>query len=157
MYAIADINKVQFRLQPNDKVRIPLQKGAPGDVVTFSNILLAGNDDQAKVGSPYIKGTIEGTILAHGRDNKVIVFKKKRRKGYRKLNGHKQDFTLIQVTKMDIDGFEAFVGEAEDYTPAPEEIAADNDMDEKIFDDGGDDEIEETAEIENDDDPDEED
>ncbi len=108
MYAIVEITGVQTRISPDERLRVPLLEGNPGDKVSFTDILLAGNENGDKVGTPYVNGTVEATILGHGKDTKVIVFKKKRRKGYRRLKGHRQNFTAIQITGMAIDGFETF-------------------------------------------------
>ena len=120
MFAVVEITGVQFEVHPNEKIRVPLLEGNPGDKVTFDKVLIAGSDDKTSTGTPYIGGTVEGTILEHGRDKKVLVFKKKRRKGYRKLNGHKQDFTSIEITKMEIDGFDSFVSKTTPVIAKPE-------------------------------------
>lgn len=109
MFAVVEITGVQFKVHPDEKIQVPLLSGKPGDKVTFDKVMIAGNDDSTNVGAPYINGSVEGTILEHGKDKKVLVFHKKRRKGYRKLNGHRQKYTNIAITKMDIDGFDSFV------------------------------------------------
>ena len=113
MFAVVEITGVQFKVHPNEKIQVPLLSGNPGDKVTFDKVMIAGNDDTNKLGTPYISGSVEGTILEHSKDKKILVFHKKRRKGYRKLNGHRQKFTSIEITKMDIDGFDSFVTKSE--------------------------------------------
>jgi len=103
MYAVVEIAGLQFEVQPKDIVTVPLLKGEPGDTVSFSNILLFNDNSDVKVGQPYLNGSVEAKILAHGKGQKLIVFKKKRRKGYRKLNGHRQKFTKIEINNINID------------------------------------------------------
>jgi large subunit ribosomal protein L21 len=73
-----------------------------GDAVEFSNILLASDNGNVSVGTPYIKGSVKATVVAHGKGDKVLVFHKKRRKGYQKLNGHRQKFTSITINDINI-------------------------------------------------------
>ena len=103
MFAIVEIAAQQFRVQPSDVVTVPKLAGNIGDEITFSSILLASEDSGAvKIGTPSINGSVKATILAHGKGEKIIVFKKKRRKGYRKKNGHRQDFTQIQINAISL-------------------------------------------------------
>lgn len=113
MFAVVEIASTQFEVGPNKVIKVPLLNGNPGDTVSFSNVLIAGSDGkETSVGTPYLEGSVEGTILGHGKDKKVIVFKKKRRKGYRRFNGHRQQFTKIEITGMNISGFDSFKGKA---------------------------------------------
>lgn len=98
MYAVVEIAGMQFQVQPNEVVKVPLLDGQAGDSVTFNNVLLTSDGTNVNVGNPYVNGTVSAKILAHGKDSKVLVFKKIRRKGYRKLNGHRQHFTKIEIT-----------------------------------------------------------
>ncbi len=100
MFAIVEISAQQYEVRPDDVLTVPLLSGNSGDSVSFSNILLVNNDGQTSVGTPYISGSVTATILEHGRDEKVLVFKKKRRKGYQKLNGHRQKYTQIKITSI---------------------------------------------------------
>jgi large subunit ribosomal protein L21 len=100
MFAVVEIAGIQFRVEKKEKVRVPLLKGNPGDKVEFTNILLGGKEGQEKVGTPYIEGMVGAKIIEHGKDKKILVFHKKRRKGYRKLNGHRQNFSLIEITDI---------------------------------------------------------
>lgn len=129
MYAIVEITGVQTRISPDERLRVPYFKAAPGEVVAYDKILLAGYGDNVKLGTPYIGGKVEVTVLAHDRDDKVYVFKKKRRKGYRRFKGHKQNYTLIQVTGMEIDGFESFKHTGPIDMPASFDFDADSDED----------------------------
>jgi len=100
MFAVVEIGGMQFEVKPNEILRVPLLKGNPGEAVEFTNILLGDDNKGVKVGEPFIAGTIKAKILEHGKDEKVLVFHKKRRKGYRKLNGHRQHFTKIEITDI---------------------------------------------------------
>jgi len=97
MFAVVEIAGQQFEVRPQEVVNVPLLKGNPGEDVEFTNVLIAGTDDSPKIGTPYIDGSVKATIIEHGKDAKILVFHKKRRKGYRKLNGHRQHFTKIQI------------------------------------------------------------
>ena len=101
MYAIVEIGGKQFKIKENDKLYVPLLDKEEGAAVTFDKVLLLSNDDSISVGSPFISNaSIEAKVLTHIKDDKVIVFKKKRRKGYRVFNGHRQRYTQIQVSKI---------------------------------------------------------
>lgn len=100
MFAIVEISAQQFRVQPSEVIDVPKLPGNVGDEVTFSNILVAGDATSIKVGTPSIGGNVTAKILEHGKGEKIIVFKKKRRKGYRKKNGHRQHFTTIEITNI---------------------------------------------------------
>ncbi len=102
MLALVDIAGVQFEVEPADVVKVPRLQGEIGDSVSFSDILLFKDDSRTEIGSPKIDGTVSAKILEHGKGEKVIVFKKKRRKGYRKLNGHRQQYTKIEITDINI-------------------------------------------------------
>ena len=101
MYAIVEISGKQYKAEPNRKLYIPKQKADVGDAVTFDRVLLvsgAASGDAIRVGQPAVDGaSISATVLAHVKADKVIVFKKKRRKGYRVKNGHRQQYTQISI------------------------------------------------------------
>jgi large subunit ribosomal protein L21 len=101
MFAVVDIAGKQFRVVPNDKILIPSLGGKVGSSVKFDRVLLLGEDKQISVGNPIVAGArVEATILEHVKDGKVVVFKKKKRKGYRVKRGHRQGYTQIQITKL---------------------------------------------------------
>jgi len=102
MFAVVDIVGSQIEVNKDAVLDVPHLTGEPGDSIEFSNILLYSSDDNTQVGDPYIEGTVTAKILEHFRGDKVIVFHKKRRKGYRKLNGHRQDYTKIEITDINI-------------------------------------------------------
>ena len=102
MYAVVEIAGQQFAVKPNQKLTVPSLDSNVGDTVEFSNILLASNDGKVSVGAPYVKGSVKATVNEHGRGKKVLVFHKKRRKGYQKLNGHRQGYTSITINEIKI-------------------------------------------------------
>jgi large subunit ribosomal protein L21 len=103
MYAIVSISGQQFKVEKDQQILVHRQKGDVGNNLEFSDILLADNDGKIKVGADALKGAkISAKILGHVRGDKVIIFKKKRRKGYQKSNGHRQDFTRIQIESIKI-------------------------------------------------------
>lgn len=103
MYALVEIAGTQVEVHQNDIIRVPFLDKNIGETVTFDKLLLgSANGDDLNIGKPYISGTVSAKVLAHGRFDKVIVFKKIRRKGYRKLNGHKQDYSKIEITGINL-------------------------------------------------------
>lgn len=101
MYAIVNISGKQFRVESGDELQIPHQDVEPGKKVIYKHVLLLNNGKEIKVGRPTVSGSIvEATVVEHGRGKKVTVFKKKRRKGYRVKNTHRQEFTKIHVDSV---------------------------------------------------------
>lgn len=101
MYAVVDIAGKQFKVTKDDKILVPTLEGNVGSTVNFDRVLLLGEDKQISIGNPLVAGaTVEATVLAHAKGEKVIVFKKKKRKGYRLKRGHRQGYTEVQITKL---------------------------------------------------------
>lgn len=98
MYAIVDIAGQQFKVQKSQQIFVNRLEGNEGDTVNFDKVLLVDNGGKVDVGFPTIKGaSINAKIVSHLKGDKVLVFKKKRRKGYAKLNGHRQYLTKIEI------------------------------------------------------------
>ena len=98
MYAIVDIAGQQFKVQKNQQIFVHRQEGNEGDIVKFDKVRLLDNEGKVDVGLPTVKGaSISAKIVSHLKGDKVLVFKKKRRKGYAKLNGHRQYLTKIEI------------------------------------------------------------
>ncbi len=98
MYAIVDIAGKQYKVEKDKYVYAPLMEGEAGSSVSFDQVLLVDNEGKIKVGTPTVKGaSVTGKILEHVKGDKVIVFKKKRRKGYKKKNGHRQQFSKVLI------------------------------------------------------------
>jgi large subunit ribosomal protein L21 len=104
MQALVEIAGLQYDVKASDVVKVPHLQGNVGDVLEFDKVLLGKNGDETVIGTPYITGKVTAQLIEHGRDKKVLVFKKKRRKGYQKLNGHRQQFSKITITGVSIDG-----------------------------------------------------
>jgi len=103
MYAVFKTGGKQFKAEPGDMVRIPSLAAEPGEIVTFDEVLLASDGSAVSVGLPLVKGaSVTAEVLRHGRDKKVIIFKRKRRKGYRKKQGHRQGFTEVRVSQVSL-------------------------------------------------------
>ena len=98
MYVIVEIAGQQFKAEKGRKLYVPRLSGEVDSSVSFDKVLLTDNDGQVKVGAPVVEGaSVKAKILKHLKDDKVIVFKKRRRKGYRVKNGHRQCLTQILV------------------------------------------------------------
>ena len=102
MYAVFRTGGKQFRAEPGARLRVPSLDVEPGGSIVFDEVLLAGDDDETvRVGAPTVEGaSVKAEVLRHGRTDKIIVFKRKRRKGYRKKQGHRQGFTEIRVDEV---------------------------------------------------------
>jgi large subunit ribosomal protein L21 len=98
MYAIVEIAGKQFKVTKDQYIYAPKLEGDAGAVVNFDKVLLVDNDGSVDIGAPLLSGiSVSGKILEHVKSDKVIIFKKKRRKGYAVKNGHRQQFTKIQI------------------------------------------------------------
>jgi large subunit ribosomal protein L21 len=98
MYAVIKTGGKQYRVHPGDVIEVEKLPGGVGENVTFSDVLLVGDESGAKVGSPTVAGaSVSGKIVEQARDRKVIVFKHKRRKGYRLKKGHRQYYTGVAI------------------------------------------------------------
>jgi large subunit ribosomal protein L21 len=103
MYAIFEAKGKQFRAEPDMTLLVPSLDAEPGEQVTFDHVLLAERDDQVIIGQPSLAGASVATeVVRHGRGEKIIVFKMKRRKGYRRKQGHRQGFTEIRIVDIDL-------------------------------------------------------
>lgn len=101
MYAIVDIAGKQFKVAKDQYIYAPKMEGEAGTNVKFEKVLLLDKDGSVEVGAPTVKGAqVSGKILEHVKGNKVIIFKKKRRKGYAVKNGHRQQFTKVQIESI---------------------------------------------------------
>jgi large subunit ribosomal protein L21 len=105
MYAIVEIAGQQFKVEQNDEIFVHRLEGDPGTKIEFNQVLLLDNGGKISVGMPLLEGTsISGTIVDHVRGDKVVIFKKKRRKGYEKESGHRQDFSKVLIEGISVKG-----------------------------------------------------
>ena len=101
MYAIVDIAGKQFKVENDQKLYVHRLAADEGNLVNFDNVMLVDDAGKVTVGAPSIKGaTVKAKVLQHLKGDKVIVFKKKRRKGYKVRNGHRQYLTQIQIESI---------------------------------------------------------
>jgi large subunit ribosomal protein L21 len=103
MYVIVEIAGQQFKAEKGRKLFVHRLKEDEGSSVSFDRVLLTDDDGRVKVGTPVVEGaSVNAKILKHLKDDKVLVFKKRRRKGYQKLNGHRQALTQIQIEEITV-------------------------------------------------------
>ena len=101
MYAVVDIAGQQFQVEENSMYYVPKLETEINKTVTFDNILLYSDGKSTTIGTPSVKGMkVQAKVLEHLKDDKVIVFKKIRRKSYKKKNGHRQQLSRIEITKI---------------------------------------------------------
>ena len=103
MYAIIRTGGKQFRAEPGKTLRIPSLDTEPGQTVTFGEVLLGATDNDLKVGAPLVDGAaVTAEVVKHGRGEKIVVFKFKRRKNYRRKQGHRQGYTEVRVSEINL-------------------------------------------------------
>jgi large subunit ribosomal protein L21 len=101
MYAIIRTGGKQFRAEPGKTIKIPSLGAEVGEAVTFGDVLVASTDDGIQVGAPTVEGvTVTGEVVEHGKEKKIIVFKWKRRKNYRRKQGHRQKYTMVRIDEI---------------------------------------------------------
>jgi large subunit ribosomal protein L21 len=100
-YAVIRTGGKQYRVTSGELLRIESLKGDVGSQVEFSDVLLTSNEGTVQVGTPLVAGaSVSAQIVEHGKERKIIVFKKKRRQGYRRKRGHRQHFTAVLVQNI---------------------------------------------------------
>jgi large subunit ribosomal protein L21 len=103
MYAIFRTAGKQFRAEPGRTVRLPKMGAEPGATVAFDEVLLGSDGTVVKAGTPLVAGAkVTGEVVRHGRGEKIVIFKHKRRKGYRRKQGHRQDFTEVRIASVQL-------------------------------------------------------
>lgn len=103
MYAILDVNNRQYKVKQGQEIYVDLQSAEIGSNLTFDKVLLADNDGNVRVGTPVLPNAkVSAQVLGHVKGDKVIIFKKKRRKGYRVKKGHRQQFTKIRIDDIKV-------------------------------------------------------
>jgi large subunit ribosomal protein L21 len=105
MYAVVKTGGKQYKVAKDDKIIVDRLEAEAGSALVLDEVLMVANGDQVNVGSPTVKDAVVGaTVLRHTRGDKIMVFRRKRRKNFRRIRGHRQDFTLIQITDIATDG-----------------------------------------------------
>lgn len=101
MYAVVEIAGQQYKVSKSDKIFVPRLKDDVGATLKIDKVLLLGDEKQTQIGTPYVSGShVEARVVSHMKDDKVQVFKKKKRKGYKVHRGHRQQYTEIEVTAV---------------------------------------------------------
>jgi large subunit ribosomal protein L21 len=122
MFAVIRSGGKQHRVSENDRIVVERLRGEPGDLVTFDDVLMLAGEGDPLIGSSVpSEARVFGRVLAQTRGPKLIIFKKKRRKNYRRTRGHRQDLTEVRIASISIDGAEPAAAAAE---PEPQAAAA---------------------------------
>ncbi len=99
MYAVVKIKDQQFRVTPETTLQVPLLADEVGATLSFDQVLMLSDGASVKVGTPIVSGAaVKAEVLEHGLSRKIVIFKKRRRKNYRRKTGHRQPFTKIRIT-----------------------------------------------------------
>jgi large subunit ribosomal protein L21 len=102
-YAIIRTGGKQYRVKPGQTIRVPSLVGEPGASIEFNEVLLGSDDSNVRVGVPTLAGArVSGEIVRHGRGEKIVVFKFKRRKNYARKQGHRQGFTEVRISDINL-------------------------------------------------------
>ena len=125
MYAVVTTGNRQYRVSPGDRIEVEKLTGAVGDTVAFTHVQLVGQGAQVIIGAPVVAGArVEAQIVAQKRGKKIIIFKHRRRKGYRRKQGHRQSLTSLQITgiyttEQGASSLEQSIPTSEQSDPAP--------------------------------------
>jgi large subunit ribosomal protein L21 len=101
MYAVIATGGKQYKIEPGNVLRLEKLAGNVGEKVELAPVLMVGGEGEPKIGQPHLEGLVQATILEQGKGRKVMVFKKKRRKGYRVKRGHRQPYTAVRIESID--------------------------------------------------------
>ena len=100
MYAVIETGGKQYRVQQGDVITVEKLNAEAGSVVTFDKVLVLGEGKDVKVGTPYLDAAVTATVVEHGKGQKVIIFKYKSKKDYRKKQGHRQPYTMVKIESL---------------------------------------------------------
>lgn len=100
MYAVIETGGKQYRVQEGDVITVEKLNVEAGEVVTFDKVLVLGEGKDVKVGTPYLDAAVTGTVVENGKGKKVIIFKYKAKKDYRKKQGHRQPYTMVKIASL---------------------------------------------------------
>jgi len=120
MFAVIKTGGKQYKVAKDDVIVVEKLKAEAGEVVTFDSVLMVGEDTETKTGTPYVDGAcVAGEVIEQTRGAKVLIFKKKRRKNYRRTKGHRQKLTVVRITDVLTDGKKP-AAKAKKAAPKPE-------------------------------------
>ena len=101
MFAVLNTGGKQYKVSQGDLIEVEKLESNAGDTVTLDQVLMVGEGENIEVGSPYVPGcSVKGEVIEQGKGSKIIIFKKKRRKNYRRKNGQRQLFTQLKITEI---------------------------------------------------------
>lgn len=100
MYAVIETGGKQYRVQPGDVITVEKLDVSAGDEIKFDKVLVMGEGADVKVGTPYLDAAITGKVVENGRGKKVIIYKYKAKKDYRKKQGHRQPYTMVEIVEV---------------------------------------------------------
>lgn len=105
MYAVFKTGGKQYKVTEGLNIKVEKLEGQPGSKVTLPEVLLVGGEGGPRIGTPMVKGvSVSAEIVGQGKDKKILVYRKKRRKGYEKKYGHRQPYTELKITKINVEG-----------------------------------------------------
>jgi large subunit ribosomal protein L21 len=103
VYAVVNLAGKQYTVKPDENIRVPLLDVEVGSTIQCDEVLLYSDGDDVRVGQPKLDGVkVTAEVVEHGREKKITVFKMKRRKGYRRKKGHRQNFTLLKIKDISV-------------------------------------------------------
>lgn len=100
MYAVIETGGKQYKVQEGDVITVEKLKAEAGDTITFDKVLLMSDGKEVKVGTPYLAEAVRGSVVENGKGKKVIIFKYKAKKDYRKKQGHRQPYTMVKIESL---------------------------------------------------------
>ena len=101
MYAVVNLAGKQFSVKPEEEVRVPLLDAAVGSIIRCDEVLFYADGGDVRVGQPRLDDiTVTAEVIEHGKDKKIVIFKMKRRKNYRRTKGHRQNYTLLKIKEI---------------------------------------------------------
>lgn len=100
MYAVIETGGKQYRVQEGDIITIEKLNAQAGDIVNFDRVLVLGNGADIQIGTPYVGTSVTGTVVENGKGKKVVIFKYKAKKDYRKKQGHRQPYTMVKIESL---------------------------------------------------------
>ena len=122
MFAIINIAGKQFRVEEGDQIKVPHLSTDAGKSLAFDKVLLINDGKKVQLGSPLLSNaSISATVVEHGRGKKIRIFKKKRRKGYRRNNGHRQNYSLIKIDSISTTGKKKLTKKTKEKTSKKED------------------------------------
>ncbi len=131
MYAVIETGGKQYRVQEGDVITVEKLNVEAGQVVTFDKVLVLGEGKDVKVGTPYLDAAVTGTVVENGKGQKVIIFKYKAKKDYRKKQGHRQPYTMVKIESLTGEAHKKAAPKAEEVKKAEAKAVVEEKAEEK--------------------------